>query len=349
MGGTLVDSLQCFTHLKDNVPSWITKLSDLAAHTTAKHAEFTAEYSKLTNMDNKPRRRKNSSTQSIRPDDMRPPIEGNAEDGSNMDPDDCHIDPVALLKLSKSFPQDAARKRKTDGGTSRSANDGDRIVRPRHPLIVHYDSETQNILEQLVREIGGARNNIRKGRMAQMMETKFGLKMRSADSRGDDKSRQILTASMAGPRSSSKGENDVLPARDSPPFDLADKQLELAQSFCESAAHQFLRNGDCSMELEKTKQRFSSILDIARGEVERLEAEAKLEKQQMQEPMEERPEEKPEEKPKPIPVKLKEPDKNPPGVLGAIEVDDASSASSISIDMTAFRSTRFRTVGVLNR
>jgi len=59
--------------------------------------------------------------------------------------------------------------------------------------------------------------------------------------------------------------------------------------------------------------------------------------------------EKPEEKPNPTPVKQKEPDKNPPGVLGAIEVDDASSASSISIDMTAFRSARFRTVGVLTR
>src|SRR5438045_3138919 len=118
MGGPSVDSLQCFTYLKENVPSWITKLSDLAAHTTAKHAEFTADYSKLTNMDNKPRRRKNSSTQSIRPDDMRSPMEGIAEDGSNKDLDDGHSDPVAWVKLSYSFPKDAAqRKRKTDSGT----------------------------------------------------------------------------------------------------------------------------------------------------------------------------------------------------------------------------------------
>src|SRR5436190_14733759 len=123
MAGHTVDSLQCFTYLTDNVPSWITKLSDLAAHTTAKRAEFTAEYSKLANMIRKPRRRKNSSTHSIRPDDLRPSIEGNT-DGSNMDTDDCNVDPVAILKLSKTFPEDKAqRKRKTDAGTSRSAND----------------------------------------------------------------------------------------------------------------------------------------------------------------------------------------------------------------------------------
>jgi hypothetical protein len=94
------------------------------------------------------------------------------------------------------------------------------------------------------------------------------------------------------------------------------------------------------MELENAKRQFSSILDIARGEVERLEAEAKLEKQQVEEPSEEKPE--------PKPVKQKEPVKNPVAVLSAIEVDDASSASSISIDLTAFRSARLRTVGVVN-
>jgi len=176
--------------------------------------------------------------------------------------------------------------------------------------------------------------------MSQMMKNNFGLKMLSAGLRGDDKSRQILTTSMADPRSSSKGEKDAPPARNVPPFDGADKQLELAQSFCESAAYQFLRNGDCSMELENAKRQFSSILDIARGEVERLEAEAKLEKQQVEEPSEEKPE--------PKPVKQKEPVKNPVAVLSAIEVDDASSASSISIDLTAFRSARLRTVGVVN-
>jgi hypothetical protein len=333
MGGRSLDSLQCFTYLKDNIPSWITNLSDLVAHTTAKRAEFTAEYSKLTTIDMKSRRRKNSSVHSIRPDDMHPTMEGNAEASSNnMNPDDSHVDPVALLKLSKSFPQEMAqRKRKTEGG-SISANDKDRVVRPRHPLIIHYDSETQSILEQLVRDIGGARNSIRKGRMNQMMKSGFGIKIPSANSLGDDRSRNILKASMTDPKSSPRSRKDASGARTAPPFDLADKQLELAQSLCESAAHQFLRNGDCSMELENAKERFSSVLEIARAEVERQEADARL--QQV--------EKLTEEKPEPNPVKHKELDKNPPGVLSVIEVDDASSKSSISFDMAAFRATRFR-------
>lgn len=334
MGGRTVDSLQCFTHLADDVPSWIAKISDLVAHTTSKRAEFSAEYSKLTNMESKPRRRKTSSVHSIRPDDMDPSIKGNADGGSNKTiPDDRHVDPVVLLKLSKSFPQEVAqRKRRIDGATSRSANNCDRVVRPRYPLIVHYDSETQNILEQLVRDIGGARNNIRKAKMNQMMRNNFGMNL-PTNLLGGSESRHILQSLRADPTPSLKSERDAAPpVGNVPPFDLADKHLEFAQSLCESAAHQFLRNGDCSTELEKTKERFSSLLEVARAEVERLEAEAERQKHEA---------EKREEKLESKAVK-EEHDRHPAAVSNAIEVDDDSSRSSISFDITAFRSTRFR-------
>ena len=300
MGDRSVDPLQCFTYLKENVPSWITKLSDLIAHTTAKRAEF------------------------ITPADVHPTTRGDEETSTGkMDIDGTHLDPVALLKLSNNFQDMAQRKRRLDGDTSKSANDN----HPRHLLIVHYDSETQSILDELVWDIGGARNTFRKGRMAQ---TKIGFSIRKLppDLLGDDRAKHIMKASITDSRSPSKGEKDTSSA---PAFDLADKQLELAQSLCESAAHQFLRNGDCSTELENTKERFSSLLNIALAEVERLEAEAKLQTQQA--------EKHTEEKPEPKPVKQ---DKNPQAVSGVIEVDDASSMSSISIDLTAFRSTRFR-------
>jgi len=53
-------------------------------------------------------------------------------------------------------------------------------------------------------------------------------------------------------------------------FDFAGKQLDLAQKFCEAAAHQFLRSGDCSLDLEKVQESFRLALEVAESQVERL-------------------------------------------------------------------------------
>lgn len=51
-------------------------------------------------------------------------------------------------------------------------------------------------------------------------------------------------------------------------FDELDKSLEWCQSQCEHAAHQFLRDGDCSREIRKIKQRFSEVVERAQKEVD---------------------------------------------------------------------------------
>jgi DNA-binding transcriptional MocR family regulator len=123
-------------------------------------------------------------------------------------------------------------------------------------------------------------------------------------------------------------------------FDFADKQLELAQSLCEAAAHQFLRSGDCSTELENIQQKFKLVLETAESEVERLLEEKKLEEKKPEEKKSEEKkleEGKMAETPKPV---VPAADKPVDPDLPAIEVDD-DSGSSISIDISAFRSTRF--------
>ncbi|KAK2780937.1 hypothetical protein FQN52_009330 [Onygenales sp. PD_12] len=329
MAGRSVDPLQCFSSLSDNIPSWMTRISDLATHTAAKHAEFSAEYAKLATGEIKPRRRKNSSVHSIRPDDLHPSLSERKSNRSSKEnaveeEDDAYMDPITLLRMSKHYPQEGLQRKRN---MPRSAGT-DRTMRPRQQVVVHYDSQTQSSLEQLVRDIGGARNNIRKGRMSQMMMKGFGFKSFGMDSKA--KSGLSFKSSL---------DPSMKPSKPSPNketvFDTVDKQLELAQSLCETAAHQFLRCGDCSTELEKTKEHFNSVLDLTKAEVERLEEEAKTAKEletDLETPKESFPE----------PILVKEEDKQAPGVVTAIEVDDGSSVSSVSIDITAFRSSRFR-------
>lgn len=53
-------------------------------------------------------------------------------------------------------------------------------------------------------------------------------------------------------------------------FDELDKSLESVQSMCEHAAHQFLRDGDCSDEVVKIKDRLSVTKTSAEKEIDRV-------------------------------------------------------------------------------
>ncbi|KAJ9136504.1 hypothetical protein NKR23_g9814 [Pleurostoma richardsiae] len=59
---------------------------------------------------------------------------------------------------------------------------------------------------------------------------------------------------------------------DQPPdvYDELDKGLEYVQSMCEHAAHQFLRDGDCTEEVDNIKQRLTETKDLADKEMERI-------------------------------------------------------------------------------
>ncbi|EKD21741.1 uncharacterized protein L3040_004964 [Drepanopeziza brunnea f. sp. 'multigermtubi'] len=56
-------------------------------------------------------------------------------------------------------------------------------------------------------------------------------------------------------------------------FDELDKGLEWCQSQCEHAAHQFLREGDCSTEIQNIQQRLGDVKTTAENEVEKLKKE----------------------------------------------------------------------------
>lgn len=53
-------------------------------------------------------------------------------------------------------------------------------------------------------------------------------------------------------------------------FDDVDRGLEFVQGMCERAAHQFLRDGECSEEIEKIKTRLGETNEVANKEMERI-------------------------------------------------------------------------------
>lgn len=56
-------------------------------------------------------------------------------------------------------------------------------------------------------------------------------------------------------------------------FDALDKGLEWCQGQCEHAAHQFLRDGECSTEIENIKRKLAEVKETAEKEIEKLKKE----------------------------------------------------------------------------
>lgn len=324
-------ALQSFTYLSEHLPSWIARVSELAKHTAAKHAEFSEEYKKLTHPV-KPRRRKNSSVHSLRPSDLHPSLK-KANSVKEEDAAESVCKEEALDAADKKdAPAGNRRKRTTDEAPSVTTADGPQVIRTRYNLVISYDGHTQKVLEDAVRDIGSARNNIRRDKMTRIMKPGFALDLfaKSVAMSDDDNSGQVVGMVGGRPRDLKKGS----------PLDFADKQLELAQNLCETAAHQFLRCGDCSTELEGIQEKFRILLEMANSEVERMKEEQKqAEATKVENPAPKQGVPKPEP---PQPISIPENGKPPEPASSAIEVDDASSTSSISIDMTAFRTAKFR-------
>lgn len=315
-----MDALGAFTYLSDNLPDWITRVTDLAAHTAAKHAEYSEAYKNHATQ-GKPRRRRNSSVCSIHTDETSP---------------------KKVKKQDDSTAQNSTILQPADG--DENINGGfESLVSTRHNVVIHYDGYTQSSLEEMVRNIGIARNNIRRGRMSQMSPTGFRSGMPPLPGRGgppDLMLSNIRSARNRGPPGSQSGTSA---------FDIADKHLEVAHGMCESAAFQFLRSGTCKQDLNNVEEKFRTLLGMAGAEVQRL----KETQAQQSRPSEQQPSSSPVDAEKAklelpsTPSAVAEPTvkagTSPSGSAnGPIEVDDGESNSDESIDLSAIRANRMQ-------
>ncbi|KKK17040.1 hypothetical protein P175DRAFT_0554603 [Aspergillus ochraceoroseus IBT 24754] len=303
MPGPQMDALGAFSYLAHNVPSWLSRLSELTDYTVAKNVEFAEAFKEYANSSTRVRRRRNSSVYSIQ---TNSPNNGG----------------------QAAIP----RKRGADEGdvSSIASGEGLSVISTRHNLIIHYDGYTQTSLDEMVRNIGTARNNLRKGKMSQLPlgGLRAGrMKMSSRPQLPSFGSPDDLLSTMRSARSPGPQPPQVhSPAKESP-FEIAEKQLELAHGLCETAAYNFLRAGDCLCELKRVKDQFTALVDLATAEVKQLEEERKSLADEEEAANTTHAET----------ARLKRPASNE----GPIEVDDEQ-VSVESIDLATFRVSRMR-------
>lgn len=330
-----MDALASFDHLVQNIPSWLSKLDELSAQVAKQHAHFMRlTYSTEMQL----ARQKTGSTESLRPQErneiITPSNDKSAEvTVTSMTPEDPqHSQANDALAI-----KEARRKRKP--GSAPSATSGPSKYRTRSMVIVYYDSNIQDAFEELVRNIATARNNLRKGRTAATFKARMASLGMGPNLFSAGGGRQILDPRMA---QFSKRSNPDLVAVKGSAFDIVDQDLEKAQSLCESAAHQFLRDGDCHDEIRTTRESFQKSIEIAQKEVEKLREEKAKETAEEETTHTEKLET--EVTHTYLSPKVVEPLTTKPvqfAGIGTIEVDDDnnSDTESVHIDMSAIRRT----------
>lgn len=349
-----MDAVTSFTHLTTNLPDWIVQIDKLAIHAAEKHAEFTAEYSRLL-QSAKPKRVKSPSITSIHStrekscEKTHPSPAG--EDGTSQAPDFPEISP---LEAGNRYLYAQARRKRKPTSSVRSGASGPQKFRSKQAVVIYYDSSLQERLDIMVKNIASARNNVRKGKMSRTLQT--GLQLSAFSKRfpqisnlsAEDLSLSHVHSTKSLPIGGKTPVARPKPQADDNCFCQADRELESAQSLCETAAHQFLRDGDCKLELEGVKAKFEAVLLLATDALPKLKAEKESEQNQ-EEPRTDSEVtlcEKPSEEA--ITAKfaptLSHFDSSPtPNFAGAgaaeIEVDD-DDGSSIDVDITKFRSAR---------
>lgn len=353
MAPKTMDALSSFAFLTENVPTWLKEIDALSSHTIQKHSEFKSEYTRLINHI-RPRKTKSPSVKSIHGSESERP---KSRDSTLSKRSSLEISPLEAGNRQLF----AAARRRTKKATSsiHSGASGPQKFRSRHMVIVHYDGHTQTVLENMVKNVGSARNNLRKGK--QNRELSLGLELpafRRQPGLDDDDSNDLLGFSLKN-HTRTRYQDLLNPKSNVPPagtdekrgmaiFEEADKELEKAKNLCEAAAHQFLRDGDCSVEIQGLKEAFTVVIDLANEEEKNL-----------------REEEESNPKPEEVTIDFADEFKKngngaplesvakvsgnghintPPNILlteksGAIEVDDGDDSDSISVDLAAFRRT----------
>lgn len=192
-------------------------------------------------------------------------------------------------------------KKRQRSGSMISADNVPSQYRSRTMIIVYYDSYVQSFFEELVKFVSASRNLMRKARMAAKVaqirrlaemeapqEDEDGGELKPGPVDADDDSQEPLPSlrymstrrlGAAGARASAarfgRGPpgNMLLGENDKDAYEDIDKGLELVQSLCEQAAHQFLRDGDCMEEVAKIQKQLAQTKVQADKELERVQRE----------------------------------------------------------------------------
>ncbi|KAJ9643769.1 hypothetical protein H2204_001914 [Knufia peltigerae] len=244
-----MDAHGSFVYLVENIPVWKTSAESIATRASRKHAEFAAEFARLVHQ-TKPQRKKTASVASIRTAE---------EEDTNEElslPPQININP---LEAGNRYLYAQANKKRKAGTSIRSNASGSQQFRNKNRVVIYYDGDIQSQLTSLVKDIGIGRNNLRKGRNSLTVERGFRLPpLRAAQESPSVDNLRSTTTIMSGKKAV---EPLVLKVTDpnEAGFLQVDKELESIQTLCETAAHQILRDGDCTIELDKILSKIEAV------------------------------------------------------------------------------------------
>ena len=368
-----MDAITSFVYLTDTLPNWIQQVKDLSTHASKKHAEYVAEYTRRVNhiRSKKERTLSLASNHTHKNEPVEPPPEEILERPAESKPEPSTPNPLHIPPLeagNKYLLAQSQRKRKL-GPSIRSGASGPQRFRSKHMLVIYYDAYLQEQLDTLVKGIGGARNNLRKGKLSRSACRGFQLPcFGRASNQGNygipslNGLKDPPTFYLSVPTNFKGQPTNRQPTADEA-FTNADKHLEGAQSLCETAAHQVLRDGDCSVELNTVVTKLESALEIATATVAQLREEEAEQKEQTENQTQTDPETTPltdtssppsltDSSISKLVPSLSEKMEFPPtlaigsGGVTEIEVDDDSDQESIVVDISKFRAARTRSHGL---
>ena len=281
-----MDAVSSFLHLTNNIPTWLQQVQALTKYTAEKHAEFVMDYKRIVNQI-KPTRVKSSSLASIHSGhESTHQIQIDPQSGLSLPPRPDPVDVDPLEAGNRYLYAQIQRKRKATSSMKSGAS-GPQNFRTKNQVVIYYDSHVQEQFESMVKAVGIARNNLRKGKNALVASRGFVLpslarRPNGASSTPSLDSMRHTAFSRSSPVISSS--RHMLRARSQEPtsqdemaFAEADKSLESLQTLFETSAHQFLRDGDCRMELGIATETMESVLSLAKSTAESLQDLAKRE------------------------------------------------------------------------
>jgi hypothetical protein len=249
-----------FVYLVENIPDWQKEVETLSERASVKKGEFKAEYARFVGQ--------------IKPRRKQPPMEHYSPPDGPLDsrdlpspPDRTEIDP---FEAGNRYLYAQSRRKRKPGPSFRSGASGPQKFRTKNQVVVYYDGFLQEHLDALVKQIGSGRNNLRKGKNALVADQGFQLPRPSRATAPDCDSIEDKRSTLASRSTSAllAGRNINLTVRPETTqhettFLQVDKELESIQSLCEVAAHRFLRDGDCQMEMNTIKQKLGEVLGRA--------------------------------------------------------------------------------------
>ncbi|KAK2031396.1 hypothetical protein LX32DRAFT_280777 [Colletotrichum zoysiae] len=205
------------------------------------------------------------------------------------------------MALAQARARAVVEKRPRPDSVMSTEEDAPAKYRSRKLVLVYYDSYVESFFEELVKFVSASRNLMRKAKMAAKVATIRRLAEREqpegddAESAGDlqpdttdgagaasdalPSLRYMSTRRMGpngrrGPSYARSGPGGAMMGDTGPDaYDELDKCLEYIQNQSEHAAHQFLRDGDCTEEISNIQRRLAETKDLAQKEMERVEKE----------------------------------------------------------------------------